>query len=244
VKGPTTTVVISNTVPANTNWFRRHFKGEVAIGTAMVRGATDSELYYGKASMTFSQPYESDPKQYFRNIFNYNADYGKTDGTISANDMGGSSKTDFDVSRRLYFYNLGAASYDVIRKIDLHYEDGPGLGYHLFKLTNYVMNLEFGGNYQVEDRSDNTRTESFYYRLAEDITWKPVKLMTITEKFEFFPRAQNPKEYRFRFEGNLAYSIWQNLALNLTLIDNYDTQPATAVPNNDLQFRTSLGFKF
>jgi len=244
VKTPTATVVVSNAIPLTTNWFKRHFKGEVAIGTALVRGATDSELYYGKASLTFSQPYASDPKEFFRNIFTYYADYGKTDGTLSANDMGGSSKTDFDINRRLYLYNLGAASYDQIRKIDRHYEDGPGAGYHLFKLTNFVMNVELGANYQVEDRSDATRTESFYYRLGEDLTWKPVKLMTFTEKFEFFPRAENPKEYRFRFESNLAYSLWQNLALNLTLIDLYDTQPATAVPKNELQFRTTLGFKF
>ena len=244
VKTPNATVVVSNSIPATTNWFKRHFKGEVAIGTALVRGATDSELYFGKSSLTFSQPYERDPKQFFRNIFTFYADYGKTDGTLSANDMGGSSKTDFDVNRRVYLYNLGAASYDEIRKINLHYEDGPGAGYHLFKLTNFVMNVELGANYQVEDRSDNTRTESFYYRLGEDVTWKPVKLMTLTEKFEFFPRAENPKEYRFRFESNLAYALWANLALNLSVIDQYDTQPATAVPKNDLQFRTSLGFKF
>ena len=244
IKTPKTTVVVSNAIPVTTNWFKRHFKGEVNVGSALIRGATDSELYYGKASLTYSQPYASDPKQFFRNIFTYYADYGRTDGTLSANDMGGSSKTDFDVNRRVYVYNLGAASYDEIRKIDLHYEDGPGVGYHLFKLTNYVMNVELGANYQVEDRSDNTRTESFYYRFGEDITWKPVKLLTVTEKFEFFPRAQDPKEYRFRFESNLGYSLWQNLALNLSVIDLYDTEPALAVPKNELQFRTSLGFKF
>src|ERR1700722_13964282 len=49
VRTPTATVVVSNAVPVTTNWFRRHFKGEVAIGTTYMRGATDSELYYGKA---------------------------------------------------------------------------------------------------------------------------------------------------------------------------------------------------
>ncbi len=106
-------------------WYKK-WKGDVTVGTSMVRGATDSELYYGKASLTYSQPYAADPKEFFRNIFTFSAEYGKTAGSLSANDMGGSSKTDFDLNRKFYVYNLGAAGYDVIRRIDLHYEDGPG----------------------------------------------------------------------------------------------------------------------
>ncbi len=87
------------------------------------------------------------------------------------------------------------------------------------------MNLELGANYQVEDRSDNTSDESFYYRFGEDVTWKINKQITFTEKFEFFPRAQEPGTFRFRFESNLAYALLENLSLNLSLIDLHDTAP-------------------
>jgi hypothetical protein len=224
-------------------WYKQ-WKGDASLGLDLLRGATDRELYYGRFNATYSHPYASDPKQFFRNIFNYSAEYGKTDGVLSADDMGGSSKTDLDVDRRIYLYNLGSASYDVIRKIDLHYEDGPGAGYHIFTGTNFVLNGELGANYQVEERSDNTRTSSFYYRLGEDFAWKPTKLMTLTEKFEFFPRSDNLKQYRSRFESNLSYALLFNFSLNLTVIDLYDTQPAIGVPPNELQFRTSLGVKF
>ena len=202
--------------PAKTTPWYKKWKGDVTVGTDMVRGATDTELYYGKVNLTFSQPYARDPKEFFRNIFTFTTDYGKTDGTLSANDMRGSSKTDFDLDRRFYVYNLGAAGYDEIQKINLGYEDGPGFGYHWLTRTNLAVNLELGANYQVEDRSDDTRTESFYYRLAEDVTWKINKQMTLTEKFEFFPRADEPRMFRFRFESNLAYALMQNLSLNLT----------------------------
>ncbi len=237
-------VATATNAPAATPWYK-HWKGDLSVGTDMERGGTtDRQLYYGKLNLTYSHPYARDPKQFFRNIFAYSADYGKTDGTLSANDMGGSSKTDFDLNRKVYAYNLGAASYDVIRKIDLHYEEGPGAGYHLFTGTNFIVNTELGVNYQVEYRSDDTSTHSVYYRLAEDVTWKLNKQMNLTEKYEYFPRADNLGQYRSRFESTLGYALLLNFSLNLSVIDLYDTQPATGVPQNDFQLRTSLGVKF
>ncbi|HZQ47240.1 MAG TPA: DUF481 domain-containing protein [Verrucomicrobiae bacterium] len=238
---PSTVALTTNAPPAP--WFKR-WKGEAAVGMDMERGATDHELYYGRIKATYSQPYVSDPKEFFRNILTYDAAYGKTAGVLSDNKMGGSSKTDFDLNPRCYIYNLGAASYDVIRKINVHYEDGPGMGYHLFKGTNFAANAELGANYQVEERSDNTRTESFYYRFGEDLTWKLNKQMTFTEKFEIFPRVDYIEQFRSRFECNLNYALILNFALNFTVVDLYDTRPAAGVPNNDFQFRTMLSFKF
>jgi hypothetical protein len=111
-------------------------------------------------------------------------------------------------------------------------------------LTNFVMNVESGANYQVQDRADDTVTEKFYFRLAEDITWRLNKTLTLTEKFEFFPQVQNVTEYRLRFETSLSYAFWQHLSLNLSVLDLYDTNPAQGVPNNDFQIRSSLGVTF
>jgi hypothetical protein len=228
--------------PPQLPWFK-HWTGNVLVGTTMIRGATDTELFYGKANLTYSQAYLSDPKLFFRNIFSYVADYGKTAGVLSANDMMGSSKTDFDINHRIYTYNLGVVSYDVIREINLHYEDGPGAGYHLFKQTNFTANLELGANYQVDEQSDDTTVRSVYYRLAEDFNWKITPRMTLSEKYEFFPRV-DVQQFRWRFESTLAYALMQNVTFNLGVVDFYDTAPATSVPNNDFEFRTSLGVKF
>lgn len=240
--GKTTLVAVStNTGPPS--WWKR-WKGEAAVGMDLEKGSVDHELYYARAKATYSQPYKTDTNLFFRNALTYDAAYGKTAGVLSDNRMGGTSKTDFDMNPRVYLYNLGAGFYDQVRKIDLHYEDGPGAGYHLFKGTNFSANVEAGANYQVEYRSDNTNTASFYYRFGEDLTWKWNKLMTFTEKAEISPRATSFEQFRSRIECNLSYSLIYNFSLNFTFIDLYDTQPAAGVPNNDLQFRTSLGVKF
>ena len=67
----------------------------------------------------------------------------------------------------------------------------------------------------------------------------------LDEKFEFFPRFTDSfGEYRMRFESNLRYLMSNNLNLNLTAIDQYDTQPAAGVTRNDLLLRATIGITF
>jgi hypothetical protein len=222
----------------------KRWKGEAKVGADFIFNANNQQIYYGRFKLSYERPYASNPKKFFRNIFDYSVDYGRTEGVTSANQMNGSDKTDFDLRKRWYVYNLGGAGYDKIRKIDLHYEEGPGLGYHLLTLTNFVLDVEAGANYQVQDRSDNTSSEKFFYRLAELVTWKLHKRLTLTEKAEYFPQVEDVGQFRARLEANLSYGIWANLSLNVSLLDLYDTQPAHDVPRNDLQVRSSIGITF
>lgn len=225
--------------------------GDAQIGTDVSLSATKRELYYGRFKIIYAPM--TDPLSpggfrridRFRNTFDFNAAYGKTDGLLSANHMEGSSKTDFDLgqSRRFFAYNLVGAGYDEIRKIDLRYEVGPGVGYHVITQSNFVFNTEVGMNYQVQHLRDSDDTERFFYRFAEDFTWKISKKLTFDEKLEFFPQV-NLQDYRFRFETNLRYWFLESFSFALTLVDIYDTQPASGIGRNDLQIRSTLGVKF
>src|SRR5262249_36782831 len=156
---------------------------------------------------------------------------------LSANRVDGAIKTDFDLGPRVYVYDAARAGYDEIRKINFAYGVGPGLGYHLVKLTNFVVNTEAGVNYVAEYRRDDSDTENFYFRLAEQVSWKINTRFSFDEKFEFFPQVEHPSQYRFRLESSLKYFLQQNLFLSVTVLDQYDTAPAPGVPPNDLQVR-------
>jgi putative salt-induced outer membrane protein YdiY len=238
-------VITTNTPPAplKPSWWKR-WKGDASIGTDLIYGARDTELLRGHLALTYSQPYQSDPKKFFRNVLTYDAEYGQTDHVLSANRMDGSSKTDFDLTKRVYVYNLARAGYDEVRKIDFGYEVGPGAGYHLFTLTNFVMNVELGGNYQAQYFADRTTSKNFYLRLAEDFNWKINKQMSLVEKLEFFPQVNNIDQYRARFETTFSQSLFANFSLNLTLLNLYDTHPASGVSRNEVQIRSSIGVKF
>ncbi|MEO6183732.1 MAG: DUF481 domain-containing protein [Verrucomicrobiota bacterium] len=225
--------------------------GDFQLGADVGLSEKNRQLYYGKAKIIYAPVGEAVPPgtysfiNRFRNTFDFNTSYGTTDGILSANRMDGSSKTDFDLgkSRSIFAYNLMGAGFDEIRKIDLRYEIGPGIGYHVLTRTNLILNVEFGMNYQVQNFQNNISTDKFYYRLAEDFTWKFSKKFTFDEKFEVFPQIDFA-EYRFRLESNFRFWLLENLSFNLTLLDLYDTQPASNVSRNDLQIRSSIGVKF
>lgn len=239
--------------------------GDVAVGADVGLSETRRELYYARFKITYAPVAETGPNAVprnidrFRNTFDFNAAYGTVtaadeESKLSANRVEGSSKTDFDLGseRRVFVYNLFGGGFDEVRRIERRYEIGPGIGYHILKRTNMVLNAEAGFNYQAQELWSKpvatgprvyNWTERFYYRLAEDFSWKISKTLTFDEKFEFFPQV-NLEDYRFRFESNLRYWILENLSFNLTVLDTYDTQPAPGVGKNDLQIRSSIGVKF
>lgn len=67
--------------------------------------------------------------------------------------------------------------------------------------------------------------------------------MTLSEKLEFFPRS-DLQSFRARFEATLSYFLWQQFSLHLTLAEIFDSDPASDVPKNELQIRSSLGVIF
>ena len=222
----------------------KNIRASLQFGSDIQSGARDRQLLYARAKASYEKPYTHNPKKFFRTFADYSADYGETENVKSANRMTGSLKTDFDLSTRSYFYNVGSGGCDEIRKIDAHYEVGPGLGYHLIKSPAFKFDVEGGANYQVQFRSAGGNLDSIFIRAAEDATWKLSPNVSMSEKYEFFVNAEDFSQYRFRLDSTLSYKLIENLSLNLTLIDLYDTDPAPNVDRNELQIRTSIGITF
>lgn len=236
----------------------KYWKVEAEVGLDLIYSTSEQETYHGRFKLSYEVPYTSNPKNFFRNTLDYNVSYGKTSQRVqttnvpptfvrqtatSSDQMGASDKTSADFNKKWYAYNLAGIGFDRVRAIDLHVEEGPGLGYHLLTGTNLAMNTEFGMNYQVQYDTDHTKTRDFFYRLAEDVTWKLNSKTTWTERVEFFPRVDF-SEYRLRAESTLSYNLWRYVYLNLTARDSYDTKPAAGIKPNELEFHTALGVKF
>lgn len=215
----------------------KRWSGDVLLGTDLAFGQKDRELYSGRLKVNYV-------RTPLRNNLDYLFTYGRTDSELSANRMDGLMKTDYDLNPRVYLYSLAAAGYDEIRKIDWRYEVGPGSGYHLLKLTNFVLRVEGGLQYQVQNFDGNGQDEVFYNRLAQDLKWNLGTLFTFDEKLEYLPEVGDFQVYRLRVEANVRYWLRSNLSLNFTVINLYDTMTAAGVGQNDLQLRSSIGLKF
>lgn len=217
---------------------------DLQFGSNLNFGAKDQELLYGRLKVNYSQPYASNPKEFFRSLFDVSADYGETDNVESANRLLGSFKTDFDYGTNAYVYNVLSTGFDQIRKINLQYGAGPGVGYHVFRLSRFELDLETGLDYQAQDRSAGADTSSVYGRLGDSITWKISPRVSFTKKLEYFFNVEDVEKFRLRLDSNLRFQLIDNLSLNLSVVDYFDTDPAPKVDQNELQIRTSIGVKF
>lgn len=222
----------------------RKIQTDLQFGSNLNFGAKDQELLYGRLKVNYSQPYERDPKEFFRSLFDVSADYGETDQVQSANRLVGSFKTDFDYGTNAYVYNVFSTGFDQIRKINLQYGAGPGVGYHALRLARFELDLETGLDYQAQDRSSGEDTSSVYGRLGDSITWKISPRVSFTKKLEYFFNVEDVEKFRLRLDSNLRFQLIDNLSLNLSVVDYFDTDPAPKVDQNELQIRTSIGLKF
>lgn len=215
----------------------RRWVFDVQAGVDLGFSATDRQLYNARAHVTYA-------KDRLRNSIDTLFTYGRAAGIKSADRVDGLMKTDYEIGGRYFIYDLGGVGRDSIRLIDLRYEIGPGIGYHVIRMDRFKLNAELGANYQVNYFSDDTEKESFFYRVAEDAIWQATPKLAFDQRFEFFPGITDIGKYRLRFEGNMRYSLRSNLYFNLTVLDLYDNDPAHGVSRNDLQLRSSVGVKF
>lgn len=213
---------------------------EIQFGLNVRYSQRDQQEFLVLAKSTYA-------KAPFRHIFDYTFNYGKTEGLVTGNRMSGSQKTEYDLTKKVYLFNLMGAGYDEIRKIDLQYEFNPGVGMQLINSTNwnFVLKNELGFGYQEQLRDDERHHRSYSARIAEIFSWKvPHTKIVADGKVEFFPDIQHFGEYRLRLEGTVRYPLSTKLSFNVIVIDQYDTQPAKGIDKNDLQLRSTLGLRF
>lgn len=217
-----------------TNWH-----GNVQFGANMGMGTTDRYSIFANASAS---------KKWGRttSLVNYNINYGVVNDVANANRMAGGTKVDVELNqdRRLYTYGQGGAGYDRIRQISLEYIVGAGMGYRFINRPRLVLAGELGSQYQVFNYFSTADRENVAARLAENITTKIGKDVSITQTLGFTPGIQELSDYQIRFGFTLSLPLFKPLTLNLNVINEYDSQPAPGVSNNDLQLSTTIGVNF
>lgn len=212
---------------------------DVQFGTDLEFNQTQRELYYGRAKATYGL-------DRFRASLDYLANYGIYAGVVSANDMLGTGRVEFDLTeaKRLYIFNALAIGYNEIRKIDLGINESLGLGYKFITRTNFTYGMDLGLNYQYQRLSDGTVKNFEGLRIGEHANWIINPRWNLDQKLDCLPQYSGSFDFQTRLEVNLRYLLLSNLTLNFTVIEFYDTQPAPGVSNNDLLLRGTIGVRF
>lgn len=216
-----------------TNWH-----GNFQAGLNLGLGTSDRTTLYANGSTA---------KKWGRTVstLTYNTAYGEVNGIQNANMMAGTAKVDVEISpnRRTYAYGQGAGGYDAIRKIDLEYLGGGGMGYKLIDRPKRILAAELGFQYQSFDYSTSEDLSSVAVRFGQNFT-ATVEKLTISQRLGFTPSVEDFSNYQVNLFLTFSYPLFKPLTLNLNLVDQYLSKPAAGVQNNDLQIQTTIGITF
>ena len=244
---PATVATTTNTVAAGsilwlpdwahglwTNWH-----GNVQIGANLGVGTANWQSTYANANVV---------KKWGRTttLLNYALSYGMVNEVVNANRMYGTFKTDlaWSAQKHVYSYGQGAAGYDEIRRINLEYLAGAGMGYKVIDRSRTVLAAELGAQYQVFDYLTAQDRADMAARFGENLTTQIGKDVRITQQLGFTPGFEDFTNYQIRFGFTLSVVLFKPLTLNLNILDNYFSQPAPGTADNDLQVSTTMGINF
>ena len=217
-----------------TNWH-----GNVQIGANIGVGTANWQSIYANANVV---------KKWGRTttLLNYALSYGTLNDVVSADRMYGTAKTDlaWAAPRKLYSYAQGAGGYDEIRRINLEYLAGAGMGYKVIDRTRLVLAGEVGSQYQVFDYVNAQDRADVAARFAENLTTQIGKDVKIVQQLGFTPGFADLSNYQVRFGLTLSVVLFKPLTLNLNVIDTYLSQPAPGTADNDIQVSTTVGVNF
>lgn len=221
-------------VPYTTNWH-----GSVQLGMDLGFGTADRKTFYGNA-------YANHAYNRVRNNAEYHVAYGTLNGRESANRMNGRIKTDYDfgTKRRTYAYHTGGVGYDEIRRVELEFDEGVGMGYKIFQRPKFNLNGEIGGQYQninfltAQDRS------YLSIRAAENLTWQVSPKLQLTQRLTFLPNVEQLSDYRVRFELSASYPLFKRVTISFNAIEMFDSAPPPRVDKNDLTVQSTIGLNF
>lgn len=221
--------------PLLTNW-----SVSLQIGSDLGFGNSDRQSFY--ANGTALHRWDR-----VREAITYTAAFGQLQNVESANRMDGTIKTDVDLGsrRRIYAFNLAGTGYDEVRRLDLQYQEGTGLGYKLIQRPKLILNTEIGAQFQHFDFASTGQDRSLISaRLGEDLVWEISKKLKLRQSFAFMPNFADFTDFRAHYSMNFSYPLLDHTSINLNLIDDYDTNPVQGVKSNDMTVQTTIGISF
>lgn len=221
-------------VPYMTNWH-----GSVQMGMDLGMGTADRQTFYGNA-------YANHSFNRVRNNAEYHVAYGTLNGRESANRMNGRIKTDYDfgTKRKIYAYNTAGIGFDEIRRVNLEFDEGVGLGYKLIQRPKFNVSGELGGQYQNINFISAVDRSYLSIRVAENLSWQVSEKLRLDQRLTFLPNLEDLADYRVRFELSASYPLFKRVTISFNAIEIFDSAPPPGVDQNDLTLQSSVGINF
>jgi len=142
------------------------------------------------------------------------------------------------------FYRL-EADHDKFADIDYRLIPSAGLGYWFSDTPDWKFMVEVGGGFEHTNFKGATEDSNEAVLIPRVFLEKKLfDRSRISEEVFFYPSVSETGEYRIHSETKFTNPINDNMALEIGLIDDYDSDPPGDTKRNDVRLISSVKYTF
>lgn len=142
------------------------------------------------------------------------------------------------------FYRL-ESDHDRFANIDYRIIPSAGLGHWFRDQDDWKLLVEGSGGYEYSNFRDSTKSSDEAVFIGR--TYLEKKLIgdsRIKEDLLVYPSLSDGGEYRLRSETSLVNPLSESMSLNISLINDYDSDPPKDTKKHDMRLITSILYSF
>jgi putative salt-induced outer membrane protein len=216
--------------------------GFVDTGLSMARGNSTTTTF--SVGMNAARVTPRDKiTVYFTSLYSKN----KTGGVsvLGADADRGGIRYDANIAGRTFAFGSTDLEYDKFQNLDLRAVFGGGLGRHVIKTDDTVLDLFGGATLNKEFFANDLSRTSGEIQMGDQFNHKLNRSVQITQSLVFFPNLSDTGAYRMNFDASAVTTLKRWLGFHITVSDRYLSNPILpGIKKNDFLLTTGLRITF
>jgi putative salt-induced outer membrane protein YdiY len=178
--------------------------------------------------------------------------YGDKDNELSARNARVTTKLDFFITKRLFWFASAYFEKDAFQDLKLRTALASGPGYQFIDhgdfsgfLEKMTLYAETGPAYFNEDFRAAEDTTSLRARLSVKFNWPLLDdRITIYHYDEVYPSLQNTKNYYLTMDNGVRFKLIKGFVSSFQVTTRYNSTPVQGTGTTDNLYLLTLGYSF
>jgi putative salt-induced outer membrane protein len=242
------TFFIANLAVADNPAADGQWRGTAAAWLALTLGNTNSQALLLNLDMARITP---ETKISFSAYANEARSKSNGVTSTTASKLGGAGRYDFNLTESTFGFGGLAFDHDGLLDLNLRTLVTGGLGYRIVKTKANDFNV-FGGlsfnnsrysKPQIIDGKTGDSFSTFGLVIGEDSSHHLTDNTLLKQRLEYYPGLSGDRAQLVKFSSTLSVSMTKTLALNVGIIDTYNSKVGAGKKNNDFSLFTGVSLK-
>ena len=173
--------------------------------------------------------------------------YSSSNRNMDAQKWYSSGRYAFSFGSDKKWYNFYRLEADHDRFANIGYRLLPSLGggYWFFDADDVKIMAEMAIGYEYTDYRDATDDNKEVVFIPRGFFERSLfGKSRVRQNIIFYPAFNEPADYRLHSETVFTNPLTEKLSLNLSLIEDYDSEPVSGTKKNDVRLMSSLAYSF